>query len=260
MQQEIKKSVTAYLASLVWDGTPRISRWLIDYAGAEDTAAVREASRDMLIAAVRRARKPGSAFDKILVLEGPQGCGKSAALRVLAVDETWFSDDVPVGGTAREIVEATAGKWIVELPVFGHLEAKTFEVFKAFMNCRADVVRGPYQLDPSHFPRQFVCVGTAQELGLPEPTGNRRFCPVRIECFDIERLRSARDQLWAEAVAAEGAGRWAFVVIHCKLGAEFSSVSLDAACAYVTDKLRAEVLDTTLINSSSYRIKRVKAG
>jgi hypothetical protein len=33
--QEPKKSVTDYLGSLSWDGTPRIDRWLIDCASAE---------------------------------------------------------------------------------------------------------------------------------------------------------------------------------------------------------------------------------
>ena len=27
--------VTAYLSSIVWDGTPRLDRWLVDYAGAD---------------------------------------------------------------------------------------------------------------------------------------------------------------------------------------------------------------------------------
>jgi predicted P-loop ATPase len=29
---EISNPVTAYLAELVWDGVPRLDRWLVDYA------------------------------------------------------------------------------------------------------------------------------------------------------------------------------------------------------------------------------------
>jgi len=52
------KAVTDYLNALIWDGTPRIDRWLVDFGGADDIPFVRAASRAMLIAAVRRARHP----------------------------------------------------------------------------------------------------------------------------------------------------------------------------------------------------------
>lgn len=58
-----------YLDSLTWDGVERIDRWLIDYAGAEDTPYVRAVGRLMLLAAVRRVRHPGTKFDEMVVLE-----------------------------------------------------------------------------------------------------------------------------------------------------------------------------------------------
>jgi len=83
------ESVIDYLNSLAWDETPRLDRWLVECAGADDSPYVRAVSRAMLIAAVRRARHPGCRFDQMPVLEGPQGCGKSAALRVLA--DAWLA-------------------------------------------------------------------------------------------------------------------------------------------------------------------------
>ena len=62
-----------YLNGLQWDGKPRLDRWLIIYTGAEDTELNREFGRIALIAAVRRARHPGTKFDPIIVLEGPMG-------------------------------------------------------------------------------------------------------------------------------------------------------------------------------------------
>lgn len=113
--QESKKSVIDYLNALVWDGTPRLDRWIVDCAGAEDTSYVRAVSRAMLVAAVRRVRSPGCQFDQLPVLMGPQGSGKSTALRVLAVEDTWLSDVLPLGDAdMRRIIEATEGKWIVE--------------------------------------------------------------------------------------------------------------------------------------------------
>src|SRR5262249_45828459 len=65
--------VREYLAALVWDGTPRLDKWLVNYAGAEDTEINRQFGRLTLIAAVRRARHSGTKFDAMLVLEGPEG-------------------------------------------------------------------------------------------------------------------------------------------------------------------------------------------
>ena len=196
------KSVTDYLDALTWDGTPRIDRWLVDYAGAEDTPYVRGVSRAMLVAAVRRARHPGSPLDQVLVLEGPQGCGKSTALRVLAADDAWFTDALPSVKDARQVIEATAGKWIVE---DSELAAKMAAAgFKAFLSATHDEARLAYQRESTRVPRSFVVVGTtnATDDYLRDATGNRRFWPVRVRRFDLERLAAARDQLWAEAAGA----------------------------------------------------------
>jgi predicted P-loop ATPase len=62
------------LDELVWDGVPRIDRWIATYLGAEETALNCAISRIVLIAAVRRIRRPGVKFDQVVVLEGPHLC------------------------------------------------------------------------------------------------------------------------------------------------------------------------------------------
>lgn len=194
-------TVTNYLSSLVWDGTPRIDRWLIDCAGADNTPQVREASRKMLIAAVRRARHPGCQLDQVIVLEGPQGCGKSNMLRVLAVKDTWFTNEFSL--SPQGLVEATEGKWIVELP---NILQSNIAALKVCLSRSHDMYRKPHDHKATQAPRQFVVIGTVSSFYLRDPTNNRRFRPISIRSVDLKKLQSARDQLWAEAATAEALG------------------------------------------------------
>jgi predicted P-loop ATPase len=209
-KQASKKSVRDYLDALVWDGKPRIDRWLIDCAGADDTPHVRAVSRRALVGAVRRVRQPGCKLDEMLVLESPQGMGTSSALRILAVDDRWFTDDLPLESDAAQLVKATAGKWIVEASASKGCSSSA--LLKACLSRRCDMTRLPYDRKSSLVPRQFVIVGTTSETDyLRDATSNRRFWPVRIQRFDLERLRADRDQLWAEASVAEATGESIFL-------------------------------------------------
>ena len=48
-------------------------RGYTDYVGVEDTPLHRQWARMVLWAAVARVYKPGTKFDHVLVLEGPEG-------------------------------------------------------------------------------------------------------------------------------------------------------------------------------------------
>jgi hypothetical protein len=198
--------VLDYLDGLTWDRVPRLATWLSTYLGAADTAFNRAVSRLSLVAAVRRAREPGCKFDTIIVLEGPEGRGKSTAIEVLA-GEAHFSDQTLLGLSDKQHQEALAGVWLFEIAdLAGHSKAEV-ERMKAFCTRKHDRARPAWGRKSVWQPRRCVFFGTTNsETYLKSQTGNRRFWPVRCGRIDLEGLRRDRDQLWAEANSAEACG------------------------------------------------------
>lgn len=199
--------VRDYLDALRWDGVPRLDGWLSRYAAAESTEYTRAIGSIVLIAAVRRARKPGCKFDEMLILESKQGTNKSTALSVLAVAPDWFTDDLPLGADTKRQMESTAGKWIVEAGELKGMSRGDIHALKGYMSRQSDEARMAYGRKRKKMLRQFVIIGTTNETAdyLKDTTGNRRFWPVRIGKFDIDKLRTDRDQLWAEATVRDAA-------------------------------------------------------
>lgn len=199
--------VRDYLDALRWDGTPRLDRWLAVYGGADDTPYTRAVGALVLVAAVRRVRQPGVKFDEMLVLESAQGTNKSSALRALAVRDEWFVDDLPLNAEGKVVIERLAGRWIAEAGELKGMRKGEVEHLKAFLSRQEDTARLAYGRLPVIVPRQCVIVGTTNsERYLRDLTGNRRFWPVRVEGFDLDRLRADVDQLWAEAAEREATG------------------------------------------------------
>lgn len=200
--------VRAYFDSLKWDGESRLDTWMIRYGGAADTDYVRAVTRLMMVAAVRRIVKPGCKFDELVVLESEQGQFKSTALKTLCPNEEWFSDDLPLNVDAKEIIERTRGKWIIEAAELSGFRESKMEHLKAMLSRQIDgPVRMAYARIAVEQPRQFLIIATTNSSQyLSDSTGNRRFWPIRVKKFDIPSLMNVRDQLWAEAVAREKAG------------------------------------------------------
>jgi len=199
--------VIDYLDGLKWDGKKRIDTWLIDCCQAEDSPYVRAVGALMLIAGVRRIRKPGSKFDEMLIFESDQGKEKSEALATLAVNPQWFSDDLPLGADSKRMIEHLRGRWIIEAAELNGMRKAEIEHMKSFLSRQVDRARMSYDRKETTLLRQCVIFGTTNHPQyLKDQTGNRRFWPVKVGTFDIAALRRERDQLWAEASAREMAG------------------------------------------------------
>ena len=188
---------------------PRIAEWLHAYLGAENTELNSAYGRLHLIAAVRRVRRPGVKHDTILVLQGPQGKGKSSAIKALCPNEEFFSDSLSVGADQKEVIEITTGKWLVEFAELDGMGKREAGTIKAMLSRQVDGSRLAYGRARTERPRQFVLFGTVNESHyLRDATGNRRFWPVTISGkLDpdeiVANISRDRDQLWAEAAYCE---------------------------------------------------------
>lgn len=194
--------VRDYLASLPsWDGVPRLDSWLIKLGGAEDTPYVRAVSWIILVAAVRRVRQPGTKFDEMLILESPQGTGKSTAVKSLCPEGEWFTDNFNLEGDSKRMIEQTSGKWIIEAGELRGMTVKDHNALKQYLSSTHDEARMAYARESIRQAREFIIIGTTNDSQyLRDHTGDRRYWPVKISRFDIDGLLEIRDQLWAEAV------------------------------------------------------------
>ena len=184
----------------------RLDTWLVDYAGAADTALNRAIGVLLLVAMVRRAKQPGCKFDIMAVLEGQQGCGKSSLLAVLAGEPDNFTDTPVLKSDVKAVAEALRGKWMVEISELVGLGQREVEEIKATITRTDDRARPAYGRCVESQPRRCIFVGTTNaEEYLRDDTGNRRFLPVRVGRIDIDSLKAVRAHLFAEAVQQEPA-------------------------------------------------------
>lgn len=199
--------VRDYLNDLVWDGVKRLDGWLVVYGGAQEGEYTRAVGTIMMVASVRRVRQPGCKFDEIIVLESSQGLDKSTALRVLARQEDWFTDSLPLDGDDKQVIEAMTGKWLCEVAELRGMKKGEVEHLKAFLSRQVDRARMAYDRMVSEVARQCTFWATTNATTyLRDSTGNRRFWGVAVKRFDLQALRADADQLWAEAAAVESAG------------------------------------------------------
>ncbi len=204
--------VKEYLDALPeWDGIGRIDTLLTEYLGAEDSTYTRAVIRKTLAAAVARIYQPGTKFDSVLILNGPQGIGKSTLFARLA--GAWFSDSLTLTDMRdKSGPEKLQGYWILELGELAGMKKTDVETVKSFLSRVDDKYRASYGLNVESHPRQCVIVGSTNTEGgfLRDITGNRRFWPVRVNGESRKKpwQISGEDvlQIWAEAKSVYKSG------------------------------------------------------
>ena len=156
-----------------------------------------------MVAAVARVYRPGVKFDSVVVLNGPQGMGKSSFFAKLG--GKWFSDSLTIGDMKDKAApEKLQGYWILELGELAGLKKVDVETVKAFITRQDDKFRHSYGYSVEDHPRQCIIVGSTNNGDgfLRDITGNRRFWPVTCTTAGKHRPWEVADvveQLWAEA-------------------------------------------------------------
>lgn len=199
--------VVDYLESLpAWDGIPRAETLLHDTLGADTSPYTKEATLKWLLGAVKRAYEPGCKFDYVLILEGPQGVGKSTLASKLAVN--WFSDSLDFADMVdtKKAAEKLAGTWINELPELKGMNRVESSAAKSFITSTSDRFREPWAPSATDHPRCCVMIGTTNdESYLRDSSGSRRYWPVTVTGENVFIPPMTLDQddidmIWAEVV------------------------------------------------------------
>lgn len=205
-----RDDVAEYLEGLRggWDGTTRLTTELPRALGLEAPEPY-EATwvRKWLIGAAARAMRPGCKMDTALLLIGNQGIGKSTSIGVLFGEGRVHDSALDL--ESKDGASIMSRAWCVELAELASMRrAKDVEAVKHFLSLREDTFRPPYGRLAVTTPRRAVVCGTSNDAApLTDPTGNRRFWPVRVTArADLQWLEQHRDAVWAEALSALEAG------------------------------------------------------
>lgn len=206
--QDTRNEPKAWLKSIKWDETPRISDLFSKYFGAISSEYTSRVSRNFMISIIARLFKPGCKSDCMVILEGKQGAYKSSALQALG--GKWFTENNN-DMNKNDFFQALHGFLLIELSELDSFNKAEATRIKTVLSTASDNFRAPYDRHPQVHPRQSVFIGTTNEHAyLRDSTGGRRFWPIECGTIDLDLIKQDRDQLFAEALVAfkQGESWW----------------------------------------------------
>lgn len=197
--------VRDYLAGLTWDGKDHIAQLASHVTDANGVFGLY--LRKWLIGAIARAYTGSQ--NAVLVLDGPQGLGKSqfvnwlCPLSRLFVDSNLNPDDKDCS-----LLAIRCFMW--EVSELGATTKRAdVEALKGFLSREVFTLRPPYGRFEIVKPGLVSFVGTVNNSSgiFSDPTGSRRYWATTLTAIDWNYAQHVKlDQVWAEAHAAYRSG------------------------------------------------------
>jgi putative DNA primase/helicase len=202
--------VCDYLNGLEWDGEPRIDEFFSEFCGTPRDAYHIAVARALFISAVLRILRPGCKVDTMVILEGPQGIGKTKLW--IALFSPWYAEVVD-SLNGRDFFIGLRGVWCADFGELDQFNKAESTRIKQVITSQSDNYRGMWAEGHEKHARQCIFVGgTNSDAWQKDATGARRFLPVRMSRqINADDVAAIRDKLFAEAmylVSTEQTGRW----------------------------------------------------
>ena len=189
---------------ITWDRKERIDSFFIDYCKCvgSDMAYLRGVGRTFWRSLVYRILSPGYKCDEIVILQGPEGVGKSTMVSMIAKGHFYACSDKKAFSD-RDCLINMHKSAIVELVEMIPLLYNDADQAKGYITQTHDFVRQMFGRQSSDSPRSFMLIGTCNKRHILTKThGYRRFLPVTIndkDAINLMAIEEDLDQMYAEA-------------------------------------------------------------
>lgn len=195
------------MTSAPWDGVQRIPKIfsILGVASSREKVYIRKWLLQTVAMAMNDFPAPYGA-EGVLVLQGPEGIGKTRFFSVLAYDSRWFREGLELNTDDKDSLIRATSCWIGELGELDSTVKRQQAALKAFITASADAIRMPYAREASQRARRTSYCGTVNPGEfLLEEAGSRRFWVIPVTSIDLQAINELSapwiQQLWAEVYA-----------------------------------------------------------
>ncbi len=193
-----------------WDRVPRVARFYVDYLGCQNTAYATALGLYQWTGMAARVLEPGCQLDITPIWVGDQGTRKTSSVRALVPHDDFFGS-IDLSMKDADFSRKVRGVLVGEIGELKGLNGRDREAVKDLLTRTTEVWSEKYVEHATRYKRRiFMIATTNSDSFLDDPTGNRRFAPIRTGLCDPDAIRRDLEQLWAEGVVLyrQGGIQW----------------------------------------------------